>query len=953
MALILATVGVLAATPAPARAVAPSTDFWSGKTVGAPQPAPGDQAGIITIRDANAQASKGEVVVFTVSGYCQDATADGNAASIWLELDGATFPVLATWNTAGTPNIFSAQVSVTVTDNNRDGFAPLQLHADGAACYTGDGTSSIDELVMTFVLPLGLAPGCPGDAPGVRLNSLPQDGPIGTYAYPVTDPAGTYTTNWGTEARGMVTTLQGVSVPGGDYLQTTNSFFGASVAGWIGFSQVMQTSLDDQTYTTESCTVRDVATASDYSGSLTPFHGLGVTTQDTYVSADLLRHVWTLTNGTASDAGGFPVSMMSTPWDNTNTLTLDTTTWGATFDDGLGLNDPVVTHLWGGADVQVEPAPALDVVPLASNVYAARDAETGWLADRASMPDAYFADIPGDILNWGAGAETPDVTIGNGVVVGLDLPTIAPGASISIVEFAHVQYVTFGGAVQCPAFPGAPITLDGNGDTAPVVTSDPAATYDTSWSSNPGGYLEDAAGTTAGNDPLQGNAFDGFSSSLTTPDDSVAFYPACTYRDGTSDYSYDPAQLDHLTVTAQTSYVAADLSRRAWTFTNNGGVAVGDVDVTIGTNLGSDGPTTQVATTSFGRVTSDPSEQTPVVTMLWGGPAPSVLPTAQFTVAGIAASAAAAAAESRTWLSDALVISDQYFDDLAGPVLNWGDTAQAARVDDGAGGQADAVNTTYHLPSVAPGQSVTIVEFAHLQYFAPSLDIPTWTDVDPGAFYLGVPATDAIAASPAVTGYTLQSGDLPDGVTIDSDGLLGGTPTTLGEYDFTIRATNANGFADQQFTGSVLGAEMHLELGFQVGTDIRDATITGVAGGLEVGSTWTMTLYSTPIVIGSGVVGPSGILNALIALPASTPPGQHRIVLTGVAPGGTPLSTTVWFTLGANGVIVAVSLSGPTPSLAELASTGASPWDPVRLALLLVGVGVVLFVRRRGRTVLA
>jgi hypothetical protein len=41
--------------------------------------------------------------------------------------------------------------------------------------------------------------------------------------------------------------------------------------------------------------------------------------------------------------------------------------------------------------------------------------------------------------------------------------------------------------------------------------------------------------------------------------------------------------------------------------------------------------------------------------------------------------------------------------------------------------------------------------------------------------------------------FSLNSGTLPPGLTISSTGLLSGTPTTGGQYDFIIRATDANG----------------------------------------------------------------------------------------------------------------------------------------------------------------
>lgn len=51
--------------------------------------------------------------------------------------------------------------------------------------------------------------------------------------------------------------------------------------------------------------------------------------------------------------------------------------------------------------------------------------------------------------------------------------------------------------------------------------------------------------------------------------------------------------------------------------------------------------------------------------------------------------------------------------------------------------------------------------------------------------------------------WTVASGALPDGLSLSSAGLLSGTPTMQGVYDFTVQATNAAGNDTRQYTGSV------------------------------------------------------------------------------------------------------------------------------------------------------
>lgn len=60
---------------------------------------------------------------------------------------------------------------------------------------------------------------------------------------------------------------------------------------------------------------------------------------------------------------------------------------------------------------------------------------------------------------------------------------------------------------------------------------------------------------------------------------------------------------------------------------------------------------------------------------------------------------------------------------------------------------------------------------------------------------VGLPVSIVITASEGVEPYVYEvvAGVLPDGLTLSEDGLLSGTPTTRGDYAFTIRATDDNG----------------------------------------------------------------------------------------------------------------------------------------------------------------
>jgi len=494
---------------------------------------------------------------------------------------------------------------------------------------------------------------------------------------------------------------------------------------------------------------------------------------------------------------------------------------------------------------------------------------------------------------------------------------------------------------DCPSLPGE--TWGDDDDENDVAVTDPTGTYETGWEVASDGVIEDVWSRVVDEDLwLQEDAFDGFSSELNSGDDSTDFDGSCTTRDGNSVYSYSSDTVGGLRITAQSDLLTADLARRVWVLTNDGDGPSESFSAGIRTYVGTDDVNEQ-AEASYGRVTWGSSAYDAVVTQLWGGTGSELDDISPYAVAGIAADRSAARAESAAWLENADVISDEYFNDIDAPVLNWGDNAQTPSVstDD------YIAETTYAVPAVAPGDSVVIVEFAHVQYYY--VPAPVWTDTDLGQLYVGVGVDEHVAAKDAED-YWLVDGDLPAGIEIDDQGHLTGTPTTEGPYDFTVVATNDGGETEHHFTGVVLGAELHLELGFAVGTKIADATTTGTASGLKPGSDWTMTLHSDPITIGSGVVAANGIVSHLVSLPANTPAGQHRIVMAGVAPDGSALSSTVWFTLDTNGVIVAVSLTGPTPALTGLAYTGSSMaggvWGIGALAIA-AGLGFVFFARRR------
>lgn len=82
---------------------------------------------------------------------------------------------------------------------------------------------------------------------------------------------------------------------------------------------------------------------------------------------------------------------------------------------------------------------------------------------------------------------------------------------------------------------------------------------------------------------------------------------------------------------------------------------------------------------------------------------------------------------------------------------------------------------------------------------------PVWIDEEiTNGFIENVTVSDTIEATNSPT-YTLQSGSVPTGISFDpATAKFTGTPTILGEpYNFTIRASNSDGTADSNFSGTV------------------------------------------------------------------------------------------------------------------------------------------------------
>jgi hypothetical protein len=130
--------------------------------------------------------------------------------------------------------------------------------------------------------------------------------------------------------------------------------------------------------------------------------------------------------------------------------------------------------------------------------------------------------------------------------------------------------------------------------------------------------------------------------------------------------------------------------------------------------------------------------------------------------------------------------------------------------------------------------------------------------------------------------FAVSSGTLPAGMTLSASGLLSGTPTATGTFNFTVRATDANGCFGE--------VAVSLTVACPVITVTNPGT-TSFPGGVALSQTFTQTGAATPTFsIGSGTL-PTGLTLSTAGVLSGTP----------TATGSFPITVTVTDAFGCTG----------------------------------------------------
>jgi large repetitive protein len=197
---------------------------------------------------------------------------------------------------------------------------------------------------------------------------------------------------------------------------------------------------------------------------------------------------------------------------------------------------------------------------------------------------------------------------------------------------------------------------------------------------------------------------------------------------------------------------------------------------------------------------------------------------------------------------------------------------------------------------------------------------------------VGTAYSQALTGSGGAAPYTfsLVSGGLPPGMSMSSAGVFSGAPVLAGSYNFTVRATDLNGFTGDQAYTVVIGAAVPVAVNDTATTNAGSAVTIAVTAN-DSGTIASIALASAPV---HGSAAVSGL--SIVYTPNSGFFGSDSFTYTASGPGGTSNAATVSVTVSALPVPVGVpqtvtTLAGQPVTFDAATGATGSPFTGITL----------------------
>ena len=198
-----------------------------------------------------------------------------------------------------------------------------------------------------------------------------------------------------------------------------------------------------------------------------------------------------------------------------------------------------------------------------------------------------------------------------------------------------------------------------------------------------------------------------------------------------------------------------------------------------------------------------------------------------------------------------------------------------------------------------------------------------------GGGSVGTAYSQMVAASGGVAPYTyaVSNGALPAGLTLSSAGVLSGTPTAGGSFNFSVVATDANGFTGSRAYTLTVNTPT-LSLSPAPGTLVSIAGVpysqTFTPGGGTAPYTYAVSVSAGTLPAGVSLNTSTGVLSGT---PTSTGSATFTVTATDSSSGTGPYSTSATYTLLTAAPLISMSpatLPGATVGTAYSQNVAAS-----------------------------